>query len=307
MIINTMDSKVVTMKDAIEKYVEDGSTIYFGGFFSHVCYAAAHEIIRQNKKNITLVHHSVDLVGDMLVGTGCSNRVLTSYCSDEYYGQCYAFRRAVEEKEPQEIEVEDYSMGVLNFRLHAAALNSPFIPIKSMLESDMVLPALGKEEKIRMAKDPFTGKSVPVVKALHPEIAIIHAQLSDVEGNAQSWGISESMPDGVDASQQVIVVTEKIVEGSVLRKFPNLTIVPSFKTVAVIHEPWGCHPTYLPDFYKIDKEFRVYYHEQSKTAEGFQNFVEEWITGTENHSEYLKKLGESRLHHLRIKSKFWRD
>lgn len=288
------------MEDAIKKYVKNGSTVYIGGLVSHVCFAAVHEIIRQQKKNLTLIHPCIDLSGDLLIGNGCVKKVITSFCSDEFFGQCHAFRRAIEQKYPRKIEIEDHSMGSLVFRLKAGALHIPFIPIRSVIGSDIERVTPKNIKKITWVKDPFNNELTPVVKAIHPDVAIVHTQTCDYDGNAQLSGVVETILDGVDSSKKVIITTEKI--RNLKRKSwnSNLTFIPDFIVDAIVEEPWACHPTYLPNYYKIDDEHRFMYHKMAREPQGFNEYTSEWITGVNNRDEYLKKIGKKQLRLLNL-------
>lgn len=293
-----IEEKLMTAGEAVKKFVRDGGLVFIGGFGHLYPYALAHEVIRQRKRNLTLCKHSPEIIGDQMVGAGCVKKLIVSWFGNPGIGSAHAFRRAVEQGIPHPIELEEYTHFALTVMLKAGAMNVPFIPSRAILGSDLVKHA----KRIKIMECPFTGQKLCLLPALNPDVALIHAQRADTEGNVQVWGIVGDIREGAFASKSVVVSVEEIVPQEVIRRDPNRTVIPSFKVDAVIEEPWGAHPSYAQGYYDRDNEYYVMYHNETRTLEGFERFLEEWIYGVSNRREYVKKLGAEKLLKLRPKS-----
>ena len=234
-----MESKVTTMADAISRFVEDGFTIVIDGFTHLICFAAAHEIIRQRKRNLTLCRMTPDLIYDQMIAAGCASKLIFSWAGNPGAGSLFGLRRAIEGQIPSPLEIEEYSHFGLAARLIAGAANLPFYPVQSYLGSD--LPTVNPQ--IRSVTCPYTERSIATVPALNPDIAIVHAQRADADGNAQVWGITGIQKETAFAAKNVIVVVEELVDSTVIRSDPNRTLIPGMVVDAVVVEPFGCHPS----------------------------------------------------------------
>lgn len=287
-----VEDKIMSAKEAIKKFVSDGILVCFGGFTHAIPFALGHEIIRQRKRNLTVSKETPDLIVDQLIAAGCVKKVIFSWAGNPGVGLLHAFRRAVEKGIPHPIEIEEYTHFTLGARYFAGAAGIPFVPIiPSVLGSD--LPKYNKN--LKTIKCPFTGKLLCAIPALNPDVAIIHAQRADKEGNVQMWGIIGSNKEIAMASKKVIVSVEEIVDSEVIRRDPNRTIIPAFKVDAIIEEPWGAHPSYTQGYYDRDNEFYLEYDKLTRTVEGMEKFLNEWVYSVENRKEYLKKLGVERI------------
>jgi glutaconate CoA-transferase subunit A len=154
-------------------------------------------------------------------------------------------------------------------------------------------------DKVRVMESPFSGEKVCLVKPLVPEVCLVHVQRADPEGNAQMWGPLGDVRGTANAGKMIIVAAEEIVDQATILEEPYKTIVPGFRVNAVIHEPWGAHPSDVFEHYYRDIWFQAAYAEASKTVEGFQKFMDEWVYGVENRAEYLEKLGRKKKEELR--------
>lgn len=291
--------KIGNLREAI-KEIRSGKSVFLGGSTANSPFAAAHEIIRQRKRNLTLIKTVGGVLLDQLIGAGCAKRVITSWIGN-YAGPSpgYAFRRAVEEGIPFRVEVEEYSALGLALSYFAGALQLPFIPIKSWHDSDSFHgTSFLKGKKGSKTKCPFTNKDIPVVSPIHPDIGIIQAQRATEDGDVQVWGATFDLKYGLLASKKIIVCAEEIVEKEEIRKNPDRTILPSFMVDFIVEESFGSHPAEIMGYYDRDMEFYNYYS-QLKTLEEFRRFVDEWIYGVESRRDYLKKLGKKRLEKLR--------
>jgi glutaconate CoA-transferase subunit A len=297
------EDKLMTMREAIKKYVHDGDTIFIGGFIHNEPFAAIHEIIRQRKRDLTITKSAGTIGIDQMVGAGCVSKLIISYLWNPIGPRpAHAFRRAVEMGIPRSVEVEDYSVLTLTMAYFAGALGLPFMPTRSLMGSDIAnKPSFMGEKKLKMMVCPFTGEKLYLIPSITPDVGIIQVQRADKHGNAQVWGLMGDSKYGINACKRVIVCAEEIVDEAVIRADPNKTIIPGFRVNAVVHEPWGAHPSYMQGYYDIDVDHFLKYEEMSRTLDGFENYLKEWVFGVEDRKEYLNKLGPEKLLKLKIK------
>jgi glutaconate CoA-transferase subunit A len=292
-------SKLRSMHEAIADAVRDGDTIAIDGFTHLICFAAAHEIIRQKRRNLTAVRLTPDLVYDQLIEADCVSTLVFSWAGNPGVGSLHALRRRSEQGSEQRIALEEYSHFGLVCRFMAAANGLPFWPLDNYRGVD--IPRYN--DQIRSVTCPYTGRELATVPALHPDVAIIHCQRADVEGNAQVWGLMGSQKEIAFASKKVIVVAEEIVPTEVIRRDPNRTIVPGIIVSHVVHEPWGCHPSYVQGYYDRDNDFYVKWDAISRTPETYADYLNEFVYGVKDRKEYLQKMGSGLLERLRAKSR----
>jgi glutaconate CoA-transferase subunit A len=299
-------SKVMSTADAIQKFVVSGDFLFIGGYICRPPFAAIHEIIRQKKRDLTITRSNAADDFDMLIGAGCVKRFIATFISLGLYGLARCYRRSIEKGIPHKIEVEEYTNLSLPLMLMAGALGMPFVPVKDMVGTDLMnIKSFMGENKYKMIESPFDGSPVMLVPALRPDVAIIHVQQADEDGNAQMWGIGGDCKWGANAAKKVIVSCERIVSRETVGKDPSRTIVPSFKVVAVTEEPFGAHPGYTPGFYDVDLSYGYLYKEASSTVEGFQTFLDEWVLGLKDRNEYIQhyiqKFGYAQYKRLQAK------
>lgn len=275
------------MDEAIRQFVHDGDVIVIEGFTHLISFAAAHEIIRQRRRDLTVCRLTPDLIYDQLIGAGCVRRLVFSWAGNPGVGPLYALRRAVEQNIPNAIELEEYSHYGMVARLTAGAARLPFYPLRDYMGSD--LPRVNP--LIKTVACPFTGEELAAVPALNPDTAIIHAQRADKNGNAQIWGLIGVQKEAAFASRHTIVVAEEIVSESVIRSDPNRTLIPSIIVDAVVHEPFGCHPSYAQGFYDRDNQFYVTWPETSRVEALFNKYLDEWVYGVKDRREYVNRMG----------------
>ena len=277
----------MAMDEAIRRFVHDGDVVVIEGFTHLICFAAAHEIIRQRRRDLTVCRLTPDLIYDQLIGAGCVRRLVFSWAGNPGAGPLYALRRAVEQGIPNSIELEEYSHYGMVARLTAGAARLPFYPLRNYRGSD--LPRVNP--LIKTIVCPFTGEELAAVPALNPDTAIIHAQRADENGNAQIWGLIGVQKEAAFASRNTIVVAEEIVSESVIRSDPNRTLIPGMIVSAVVHEPFGCHPSFAQGFYDRDNDFYVRWREISQNEALFNRYLEEWVYGLRDRSEYVRRMG----------------
>jgi len=286
--------KVTTMREAVGRYVEDGSVLICEGFTHLIPFAAGHEIIRQGKKDLTLCRMTPDLLYDQMIGAGCARKVVFSWAGNPGVGSLYALRRAVEKSIPHRVEIEEYSHFGMVMRMLAGAANLPFMPLKDYYSTD--LPKVNPN--IKEVKSPYSDEVLYAVPPLNPDVAIIHAQRADCYGNAQVWGVLGVQKEAAFASKRVIVTVEEVVSEEVIRSDPNRTVIPGMIVNAVVEAPFGSHPSYAQGYYDRDNEFYVRWNSICRDEEAFQRYLEEWIYAVEDRAEYVKKLGRETIRRL---------
>lgn len=295
--------KRMTLSEAISNFVKDGCSISFSGMGGAQCVAQTYEIIRQGKKDLTIIGDSPCECGDMLVGAGLVKRMEIAWCSYAVAGLGYNFRRAIENGIPHPIELEEYSNYTIGLRFLAGALNIPYIPTKSLLGSD--LPVYNKN--IKEASDPYTGEKVALVPAAYPDVAIVHVSRADKRGNGQCFGFSSNAENIARAAKATILTCEELVSTDEIRDNNNLTIIPEYCVDCVVELPYACHPWNMPYAYAYDIPFHTVQLAQFRTEEGFKKWLDDWCYGVKDHEEYLEKVGEKRLRKLTsIERKFCR-
>lgn len=285
------NNKVITMSLAVSQFVNDGDIVAIEGFTAFICFAAGHEIIRQKKQDLTLVRMTPDLIYDQMVAAGVAKKMIFSYLGNPGVGSLYAIRRAVEKGIPRPLELEEYSHFGMAARYLAGASNLPFFPLRSYTGSDM--PAANP--LIQFVQSPYGEGDIAVVPPLKPDVAFLHAQRADAQGNTQLWGLLGMQKEVAFAAKKVVVVVEEIVDEAVIRRDPNRTLIPGLIVDAVVNEPFGAHPSYVQGYYDRDNAFYLDWGEQSKTAESTNAWLQEWVYDVPDHAAYLQKLGQQRL------------
>lgn len=292
-------TKLMSMRDAVSRFVGDSSSLYISGFTHLIDFSAAHEIIRQRKKNLTLMRMTPDIIYDQMVAAGVSEKLVFSYLGNPGVGSLRCIRRAIEKGLPNRPRIEEYTHGSLISALYAGGSSIPFFPVPSVGSTDLQ----GVNNKFANVTDPFTGNSIAVVRAIKPDTAIIHVQRADSAGNAQIWGIIGEQKEAAFASRNVIVTAEEIVDKEVIKSDPNRTLIPSFLVSAVVPDPWGAHPSYAQGFYDRDNEFYLRWDKISQDEHGVDSYLNEWVYGINDREEYLSKIGKDRLEELKMKER----
>jgi glutaconate CoA-transferase subunit A len=277
-------SKLLSLSDAIRRNVHDGDTLYAAGFTHLIAFAAGHEIIRQGLRDLVLARATPDLIYDQMVAAGCARKVIFSYMGNPGVGSLRFVRAEIE---AGNLEWEEYSHFSMISRLQAGAAGLPFMPMNPTAAGDLekANPAY------RRVTDPYSGREVVVVPALNPDVAIVHVQRTDAQGNAHVWGIIGEQKEAAFASSRVILMAEEIVGEDVIRSDPNRTLIPGFIVDAVCEVPYACHPSYTQGYYDRDNAFYLEWDEISKTREGLQAYLDEWVYGVQDRAEYWEKLG----------------
>lgn len=295
-----MSSKLRSMKEAISELVHDGDTIVIEGFTHLICFAAGHEIIRQKKKNLVACRLTPDLIYDQMVAAGCVKKLVFSWAGNPGVGSLFGIRRAVEQGIPRKLQLEEYSHFGMVARFMAGASGLPFMHLQGFVGS--TLPK--KNKNIKTIRCPYTGKHLSTVPALNPDVAVIQVQRADAEGNAQVWGLLGVQREAAFASKHVIIVTEEVVDSSVIRADPNRTIIPGMTVDAVVVEPFAAHPSYALGYYDRDNRFYVEWAKTSKEQESLMKYLDEWVYGISGRREYTEKLGTDFMQKIKAKDRW---
>lgn len=287
--------KRMKLADAVRLFVPDGSKVAFGGMGGAQCVAHAYEIARQKIGDLTLICESPAEPADILIGAGLVKKAEVAWIAYAVAGLGYNFRRCVENKVPCEMELEEYSNYGMSLRFLAGAMGVPFLPSKSFLGSDF--PKYN--EKIKEIVDPYTGENVSLVPAAHPDVALVHCSRADRFGNGQFFGISASAENIVRAAKHTILTCEKIVDSELIRKKPNLTIIPGYTVDAVCEVPYASHPWNMAYDYLYDMPFHSEQMKAFRTREGFLEWMDKYCYEVEDWEGYLRKVGYERLAKLK--------
>lgn len=290
-----MSDKRVSMREAISTYVRSGQTLALEGFTSSIPFSAAHEIIRQGHTNLPLARMTPDLIYDQMVAAGLVRKLVFSYLGNPGVGPLHAIRRAVEHGVPRPLELEEYSHYGMVGRYTAGAYRLPFFPLRSYTGTDMPLV----NPLIRTVESPDGDGPVAVVPPLNPDVAIIQVQRADLDGNTQMWGLLGAQKEVAFAAGKLIVVVEEIVDEAVIRADPNRTLIPGLIVDAVVHEPYGSHPSYVQGYHDRDNAFYLEWDEISRDETRTTEWLQEWVYGVPDRAAYLQKLGAETIERLR--------
>src|SRR4030043_239853 len=282
--LRTLEQKVFSTKEAVSRFIEDGDSIVMGtALETAIPFAVGHEIIRQGKKDLTLVGPISDMFFDQLIGSGGAKKVVAAWVGNVIMGVGYNMRRAVEVGIPQKIEVEDHTNFTIALALHAGSLGIPFLPTKTLLGTGMMSGGSSYKE----LECPFTKEKLALIPALKPDVAVLQAQRADEDGNTHFWGGRGVTKEAALAARKVMVVVEEMVSRKVIRRDPNRTLLPGFLVHAVIPEPWAAHPSPIPGYSHRDHEQNLSYHNESREREGYLKWLYRWGLGGKDRKEYL--------------------
>ena len=305
-------SKVMSLHDAIAKYVQSGDSLCFGGFTTNrKPYAAVYEIVRQGLTDFIGYSGPAGGDWDILIGEGRIKAFINCYIANSgYTNVCRRFRNAVEKE--KSLLLEDYSQDVLMYMLHAAALGLPYLPVKFMQGSDIANKwGISKEVRATIEKlpndklvevdNPFVpGEKVLAIPVPRLDTAIIHVQKASINGTCSIEGDEFHDIDIAIAAKKCIAIAEEIVTEEEIRKDPTKNSIPQFCVDAVVHAPYGAHPSQVYNYYDYDPDFYKMYDKVSSTTEDFKAFVKEWIYDVKDNDAYIDKLGASRLAKLKV-------
>ncbi|UCD99747.1 MAG: CoA transferase subunit A [Chloroflexota bacterium] len=288
--------KLVSLSAAIQQQVHPGDTLYAAGFTHLIPFAAGHEIIRQRLTDLVIARATPDLIYDQLVAAGCARKVIFSYMGNPGVGSLHIVRSEIQ---AGNLEWEEYSHFSMITRLQAGAAGLPFLPMNPTGAGHLEQA----NPQYRTVKDPYSDREVVTVPALNPDVAIVHVQRADEEGNAHIWGIIGEQKEAAFASQRVIVTAEEIVSQDVIRSDPNRTLIPGFIVDAVCHVPYAAHPSYTQGYYDRDNDFYLKWDQISREKDAVQSYLDEWVFGVEDRAAYWQKLGPKVHQQLQVASR----
>jgi glutaconate CoA-transferase, subunit A len=309
-------SKVLTMREAIAELVPDGASVALGLQMEQMIpFAAGHEIVRQKKRGLTLIGPISDILFDQMIAAGCVKRVIAAWVGNVMMGSAYNFRRAAEQSGLKIVNLSNFAVALA---LQAAAMGVPFLPTLTALGSDLArdndffaeiespfVEADSGESSTRLdgrVRPPLGGpQRLHAVRALAPDVAIVHLQRADSEGNAHCWGNFGVMIEAVRAARRVIVVAEEIVDAEVIASDPNRTVIPGFLVGAVVECRYGAHPSPVQGCYGRDNAFFRQYHEQTKTQADSDAWLQRWVHNVADRQAYVNQLGGCRVEDLGVK------
>jgi glutaconate CoA-transferase subunit A len=290
-------NKLLSMRDAVSRFVENGNAIAMGvGLEAQIPFAAGHEIVRQRKKELTVIGPISDILFDQLIGAGCVARVVAAWVGNVSAGLAYNYRRAVEDGVPRPVAVEDYSNFTISLGLQAAALGVPFLPAKTLLGSDIARD----HPRLRPGTSPVSGEPLLFVDAIEPDVTILHVQRADASGGSHVWGNLGVTVEAALAAKRVIIVAEELVDEAVIKSDPNRVMVPPHRVCAVVCEPGGAHPSSVQGYYGRDHAYYTEYHAATKTADGDATWRARWVDGVDDRASYLRELGAERWSALKV-------
>jgi glutaconate CoA-transferase subunit A len=289
-------SKLQSLSAAISAHVPNGSSVALGLQLEQMIpFAAGHEIIRQQKRGLTLIGPISDILFDQLIGAGCVEKVIAAWVGNVMMGSAYNFRRAVEQENLQVFNLTNFTIALA---LQAGAMGVPFLPTRTALGSDVPK----NNHFFYQIFSPFEGKeTLLAVRALVPDVAIVHVQRADANGNAHCWGNFGVMLEAVRAAKKVILIAEEIVAPEIIASDPNRTVIPGFLVAAVVESPLGAHPSPVQGYYKRDDASFKQYHEETKTKPEFDAWADHWIRGVRDREAYAELLGSKRIDDLGVK------
>ncbi|HEY8553041.1 MAG TPA: CoA transferase subunit A [Burkholderiales bacterium] len=280
-------AELTSLRDAIASLIHDGDTVAMEGFTHLIPFAAGYEVIRQQRRNLTLVRMTPDLIYDQLIGAGCARKLVFSWGGNPGVGSLHRLRDAVEKGWPHPLEIEEHSHAALANAYVAGASNLPFAAFRGYTGSD--LPKYN--DRIRFIRCPFTGEELAAVPSVRPDVAVIHAQKADRKGNVLLWGILGVQKEAVLAAKRAIVTVEEIVDD--LNAPPNACILPSWVVTAVCHVPGGAQPSYAMGYYERDNRFYQEWDEIARTRESFQAWIKRHVLDTEDFEAFKRVFRES--------------
>ena len=279
-------AEILPLPTAIAELVHDGDTVALEGFTHLIPHAAGHELIRQGRRGLGLVRMTPDVVYDQLIGAGCARKLTFSWGGNPGVGSLHRLRDAVENGWPAPLELEEHSHAGMAAAYAAGASNLPFGVLRGYAGTD--LPARTSARRITC---PFTGEELAAVPAHRPDVAVVHAQQADRDGNVHLWGILGVQKEALLAAARTIVTVEEIVDELVPR--PGAVVLPSWTLDAVSHAPGGAHPSYAHGYYERDNRFYVDWDAVSRDRDAFTAWVERHVLGTNDVVEYHRSLADA--------------
>jgi glutaconate CoA-transferase subunit A len=292
----------LSLHDLVAEHIPDGGQVLIGGFAFSDPIALAHELIRQGRRELEVFKTSGGLLVDMIIGAGCVRRLMFCHVWNSVGPQpAHAFRRAMEKGVPRRPDIDELSYGAFSMALAAGAWGLPFLPTTPLQGTGHFDVRGIAPDKLAVVTDPFSGVDVTVVKPIRPGLGVFHVQRADRYGNAQMDGPTAEIRLAIAACERVFLIAEELVDSEVIRQRPELTVVPGFMVEGLVVEPWGAHPTDCGGYYIRDMDHHDLYGARTATADGFDEYIREWILDVGDHAGYRAKLGRSALDRLAVR------
>ncbi len=286
------------MREAVDRFIPDGASVCLNtGIEALIPFAAGHELIRQRRRKLTLIGPISDILFDQMVGAGCVRRIIAAWVGNVSAGLGHNYRRAVEHAVPAPIEVQDHSNFTMALALQAGALGAPYLPTRALLGSDI----LRSNPTFKESTDPWSGAPLVLVPALVPDVAVLHVQRADEDGRAHVWGTFGVTRQAALAARQAIIVAEEIWPRERMLSDPGLVLVPEIKVAAVVHEPFGAFPSPVQGCYRRHHDFFKRYHDETRTVDGNQRWLDQWVFGVDDWKGFLDRVGSEVLEQIRIR------
>ena len=278
--------QLASLAEAIRRFVPDGATVALEGFTHLIPFAAGHELIRQQRRDLHLMRMTPDLIYDQLIGMGCVRRLTFSWGGNPGVGSLHRLRDAVEKGWPRALEIDEHSHAGMAAAYTAGAAGLPFGVLRGYIGTD--LPAHNK--RIRTVKCPYTGEELATVPAHNPDVTILHAQRADRKGNVAISGIIGAQREAALAAKNLLITVEEIVEE--LPPALNSVLLPHWLVTAVVHCPGGAYPSYAHGYYERDNAFYQRWDELARDRDRFNEWMARHVIGTRDHREFLGSLRE---------------
>ncbi len=266
-------AQIVTLAEAISAAIRDGDTVAMEGFTHLIPHAAGHEVIRQRRRDLTLVRMTPDIIYDQLIGAGCARKLVFSWAGNPGVGSLHRFRDAVENAWPRPLELEEHSHAGMANRFAAGAAGLPFAVLRGYRGTTLPAHTAGVADIVC----PFTGETLTAVSALRPDVAVIHAQRADAQGNVQYWGISGVQKEAVLAASRSVVTVEEIVDR--LDPRPGAVVLPWWAISYIAVVPGGAHPSYALGYSARDNDFYQAWDAISRDRQRFADWLDEHVYG----------------------------
>ena len=274
------------MRDAMSQHVHDGMTVALEGFTHLIPFAAGHELIRQQRRALTLVRMTPDLIYDQMIGMGCAEKLVFSWGGNPGVGSLHRLRDAIEKDWPHPLTIDEHSHAGMAVRYSAGASGLPFGILKGYTGTSLVD---ANREHVAFISCPFTGEELTAVPALTPDVTILHAQQADVAGNVLMCGIVGASREAAMAARTLVFTVEEVVDE--LDAPMNAFVIPAWQIAAIAEVPGGAYPSYAQGFYARDNAFYQAWDEIARSRDTFTAWMERHVLGTLDHTEFLRSVG----------------
>ena len=276
-------SKLLSLTEAVERHGPSGSSVAMGtALESLIPFAAGHELIRQQRRDLVMVGPISDMLFDQLIGAGCVGGIVAAWVGNVSAGLGHNYRRAVEHGIPNSLRLQEHSNFSVLLGLTASALGVPWMPTRTLLGSDLV----ARNQRLSRESDELLR-----VEAIQPGVTILHVQRADAQGHAHCWGNLGISKEAGMAARAVILVAEEIVPSEIILSDPNRILLPPHRVVAVCHVPGGAHPSPVQGYYARDHAAYDAYHAETRDRAGYERWLAEWVLDVPDRAAYLRKLG----------------